>query len=253
MRCRLLLALLPVLALSTPAAADGAAGTVKAKKIWESDGAIREDYVRRVAQLIYRGDPGRASNLTVRFHGRRVTLSDPHGIRAGRNCRQLGPERARCRLRGPRPQYRPGADLALGGGDDVVRLRGRPFAGTTEVDLGLGDDRAAGSDGRDLIDDGGGRDRVQGGRGADYLFAGGRRNGADDLAGGPGRDTLGYWRRRAPVHVDLAGDADDGATGERDRVRPDLERIVGGTVADVLVGGPGDDDLDGGTDGVAVS
>ncbi|HZB77554.1 MAG TPA: hypothetical protein VE526_15085, partial [Solirubrobacteraceae bacterium] len=140
-------------------------------------------------------------------------------------------------------------DFFLGRGDDALRLRGAARGGMVTIAGGAGDDRVRGSAGGDALFPGPGDDRANGGPGADLLDADG---GADDLAGGGGFDKLGYERRTTGVHVDLEGDADDGSPGEGDRVRPDVESVVGGEGADELVGNDRRNVLDGGAEGIDV-
>ncbi|HEV2814729.1 MAG TPA: calcium-binding protein [Solirubrobacteraceae bacterium] len=94
------------------------------------------------------------------------------------------------------------------------------------------------------------RATLRGGSGNDTL-RGGQRN--DVLAGGTGRDTVTYSGRPGDVTVTLAGGADDGLAGEGDEVL-EVERAIGGSGFDVLIGteggntlygGPGDDRVDG--------
>jgi hypothetical protein len=88
-----------------------------------------------------------------------------------------------------------------------------------------------------------GDDDLRGGPGPDLLPAG---PGADRMSGGGGRDAALYSEARAPVSVAIDGVANDGETGERDDVGPDVERVVGGAGDDVLEGGAGPESLDGG-------
>src|SRR5207237_227207 len=93
---------------------------------------------------------------------------------------------------------------------------------------------------------------VVGGPGDDSLLGGAR---ADLFVGGDGIDTASYAGRIAGISVTLDDVANDGAPGEGDNVRHDIENVIGGGGADTLVangaanvlnGGPGDDSLDGG-------
>lgn len=93
---------------------------------------------------------------------------------------------------------------------------------------------------------------LRGGQGNDVLIGG---SGDDDLRGGPGSDSASYADHTRAVTVRLDGAANDGATGEHDRIASDVERAVGGTAADLLVGdatanalsgGPGPDSIRGG-------
>ena len=130
----------------------------------------------------------------------------------------------------------------------------------------------------DLMDGGPGNDQIAGGGGGD-VFVASPGDGADDYHGGPGRDTLEYFRFSTPVTVSLDNVANDGAVGERDQVRSNVENLFGGSAADTstsfgafsqldgrggndmllggsgpdtLSGGPGSDTLDAGSGGDVV-
>jgi Ca2+-binding RTX toxin-like protein len=94
--------------------------------------------------------------------------------------------------------------------------------------------------------------RIDGGKGDD-LMAGGR--GRNDFVGGPGTDGVTYHTRKENLTITLDGLANDGARGEADSVRNDVEVILGGNGHDrlagnsgknALLGGPGRDTLTGG-------
>ena len=54
-------------------------------------------------------------------------------------------------------------------------------------------------------------------------------------AGGPGTDSVDYGASTQPLTVTLGDDqANDGAGGEGDNVRPDIERVLGGLANDLL-------------------
>jgi RTX calcium-binding nonapeptide repeat (4 copies) len=111
----------------------------------------------------------------------------------------------------------------------------------------------AGGTGDDILTGGTGNDTLLGETGNDQLDGGA---GADILDGGPGVDTVSYKSRNAttPVKVTLDGVANDGAatgTGtapEGDNVT-NVERVVGGSGDDTLVGDAAANTLDGGPGG----
>jgi Ca2+-binding RTX toxin-like protein len=143
--------------------------------------------------------------------------------------------------------------VVMGNGDDTLRLDdiandGR--SGETKnirsdietVDGGLGGDTIFGNGagnvllgdaGNDLIDAGGGNDRLEGGAGA------------DDLIGGAGTDRATY-SNTAAQRITLDGVRDDGAAGELDNVRADVEDVSAGAGDDEVIGNGADNALDGG-------
>jgi len=156
-----------------------------------------------------------------------------------------------------------GADTAvLGSDEDTVRLDEIANDGRTGetknlrsdlevVDGGGGGDTMFGNAGPNTLRGGPGNDLVDGGGGDDVIEGG---PGADDLIGGDGADRVVY-PEAAAQRITLDGVRDDGAAGELDNVRADVENvdagpgndvIVGNDAANVLDGGAGDDRLEGG-------
>ena len=107
--------------------------------------------------------------------------------------------------------------------DNVENLRG-----------GTAPDRLVGSDGRNSLDGGDGDDTLDG------------AGGGDTLAGGAGVDTADYSSRQAAVDVSLNDDADDGESGEKDKIAEDVEGARGGAGADTLYGNDDPNRLNGG-------
>jgi Ca2+-binding RTX toxin-like protein len=128
-----------------------------------------------------------------------------------------------------------GSDLESlygGGGDDVVKGSPAP-------------ESLHGEAGEDIISGLGGDDSLYGGRDDDALFGDGDDDrfegsrfpdGADVMYGGSGLDHANYRLRMDTVIVDLGGVADDGAPGESDNVRADIEEVTGSRDSDVLTG-----------------
>ncbi len=244
----LLLAAVLALLLAAPARAGAPApgGAVTIRSALEGDFDIREDFRTTVRWLVYTAAPGHANRLRVRFHGRRTTLTDPAGIKARTGCEQRTRTRVVCTQRGAVSAEHHAAVLALGDGDDELRMRGVSRDGSTAVRPGAGDDVVRGSAGADTITGGAGDDRLAGRDGDDAIGAGAAPDGADRMHGGRGDDLVAYPARSGAVHADLAGDADDGEAGERDRIGRDVERLRGGAGADDLAGDDRDNRLDGG-------
>jgi Ca2+-binding RTX toxin-like protein len=133
---------------------------------------------------------------------------------------------------------------------DVEVLTGG--AGDDTISGGSGNDTLNGGPGDDTLSGGAGNDSLSGGVGDDRLDGG---DGSDTLVGDAGHDVADYSSRTAAVTISLNNSADDGASGERDNVKTDVEDVIGGSGQDkitgdsadnVLSGGAGNDTLDGG-------
>jgi Ca2+-binding RTX toxin-like protein len=97
---------------------------------------------------------------------------------------------------------------------------------------------------------------VYGGNGADTFNEGAAPTPSETIYGGADIDTVSYAQRAAVITVTVgAGTTDDGASGEADDIKSDVEIVTGGTNDDVLTaapgiaitlnGGPGNDTLTG--------
>jgi Ca2+-binding RTX toxin-like protein len=122
--------------------------------------------------------------------------------------------------------------MSGGGGDDV-------FFG------GGGADQLFGDGGADSLTGDDGDDQLVGASGNDVMLGGGD---SDDMAGGAGTDVVNYAGKlpSEPVTADLDGLADDGETGEGDRIDTSVENITGGDGGDTLSGDQFANVLDGG-------
>ena len=137
--------------------------------------------------------------------------------------------------------------------DDTVRLDGLandgpPGAKTNirpdveVIDGGAGSDNLFGNAAGNTLRGGSGNDLLDGGDGPDVLEGG---IGADDLAGGADQDRVVYSDTAAQT-ITLDGVRDDGAAGELDNVRPDIEDVAAGRGNDIVVGSDAANVLDGG-------
>ena len=116
-------------------------------------------------------------------------------------------------------------------GDVEVLLGGR---GNDRITGNFLNNTVAGGEGNDTLGGGGGGDDLlKGGSGDDALDGGA---GADVFAGGAGIDTADYSARTAGVAVSIDGRNDDGEPQEGDNVGTDVERVLGGSGGDILVG-----------------
>jgi Ca2+-binding RTX toxin-like protein len=130
-----------------------------------------------------------------------------------------------------------------------------------EVEQAIGGDAAddiTGTDGVNRLEGGPGADVLRGGSGPDTLY-GGRLSGAagsgddvldggaggDDLRGGDGKDTVSYAGQAGPVTIKQDEIANDGATGENDNVRNDVEVLAGTDGGDTVAAGSGDNEISG--------
>ena len=127
----------------------------------------------------------------------------------------------------------PGDDVICGlGGNDLLRGRG----GEDRLLGGKGQDRHLGGAGDDHLRGDGGNDVLRGGAGRDTLRGGA---GADLFAGGPGPDLGDYVNYGVAVNLSAGNGAGDGARGERDDIRGDVENLRGGSGDDSLLGTAG--------------
>jgi Ca2+-binding RTX toxin-like protein len=142
---------------------------------------------------------------------------------------------------------------SLSGGDGDDKVVGGD--GDDELRGGKGEDGLRGEAGDDRLDfaltgfqddETPGRDDLNGGTGDDLVNGGPARTQEPDvIIGGDGSDTADFSQRTRPLTIDLDGDADDGESGERDNVRPDVETVIGGSNADRLTGSTAANVLDG--------
>jgi serralysin len=120
-------------------------------------------------------------------------------------------------------------------GFDVERIDGSPSGDVLEghsLDLGF-----------EVFQGGAGNDRISGNGGQDRFIERGEATGADVISGGAGADdVLEYGfslftpRRDRGVRVTLDGVADDGAPGEGDNVKGDIEQFLLTQHADTFIG-----------------
>ena len=117
-----------------------------------------------------------------------------------------------------------------GNGDDVLTDAGGPGfliggRGNDRLFAGAGRDYMQGNAGNDLLDGGEGRDRLDGGADDDTLVGG---TGPDEFIGRSGTDVADYSARTdRPIRVTLDNVFNDGADGEGDNVRDDIEQVLG--------------------------
>jgi Ca2+-binding RTX toxin-like protein len=151
------------------------------------------------------------------------------------------------------------ADVICGlGGNDTIN----GLSGTDTIDGGTGNDILSGGENNDAIDGGTGNDTINGGNGNDSLtgdsgndsLLGGAGNdalqgetGADVFSGGTGTDTAKYSEKTTALTIDIDSNADDGASGEKDNIKTDVENIAGGSGNDTITGSPAANAITGGS------
>lgn len=119
-------------------------------------------------------------------------------------------------------------------GTDVENVNGG--GGNDTITGSDADNTLNGNGGNDTLNGLGGADQLNGGDGDDVLNGGA---GPDTLSGGNGTDRVSYEATTVPVRVTLDGRPGDGPAGENDNVGADVESVMGGSAADVLIGNAG--------------
>jgi Ca2+-binding RTX toxin-like protein len=200
-------------------------------------------------QIRYLAEPGERNLPVITRDGDSYLITDEVDLVPGAGCVAEAGGAVRCT---PTPNLSSFVRVRLGDRDDRVRIAGPAWS---VLYGGPGNDRLVGApDGPTTFDGGPGNDRMLGGHSWDGFLEGRAPNGADTMAslangvavnGSAVIDTVDYRLRRNAVHVTLDAVRDDGEVGERDLIGPNVHGVEGGYWADVLVGGPGDDYLDG--------
>ena len=102
--------------------------------------------------------------------------------------------------------------------------------GNDQLLAGQGSDELHADDGNDLWSAGDGDD--------DLYDSSTGATGADDISGGNGYDRIWYDQRTSALAISIDNLANDGAAGEGDNLRTDVEQLFGGREADTLVAAP---------------
>ncbi len=117
----------------------------------------------------------------------------------------------------------------------IENIRGSKFA-----DVLIGDSK------NNVITPGLGNDTVNGESGDDIIVASSTADGADNINGGAGVDTMTYAARHGNLHISLNKKANDGAKGEHDFIHKDVENVIGGSGNDTISGDSANNVLNGG-------
>jgi hypothetical protein len=123
-----------------------------------------------------------------------------------------------------------GPITGIGGGAGNDYLEAGPV--TASLFGADGDDILVGNADRNYLTGGAGDDQLLGGDGTDSLVG---DAGADVLSGGGGLDEVTYGGV-VPLRLSIGDGPNDGAAGEGDDIREDVEAIGGGQGDDVLIG-----------------
>src|SRR5258706_9495053 len=124
--------------------------------------------------------------------------------------------------------------VQAGAGDDHVQLDPEVMGSLIE-----------GEGGADTLIGGDGDDTLRGGDGQDVMDG---KGGADLIDGGNDFDTADYRFRSEDLNISLDDAPNDGANGgaEGDNVRSNVERVVGGSGNDLIVGSDADNSISAG-------
>jgi len=142
--------------------------------------------------------------------------------------------------------------VSLSDGDDTFSGAGNAATGGSAFPTAI---TVYGGAGNDTLRGGAGADTLDGGDGNDTFTTGTAADGADTMVGGAGTDTADYSTRTAALTITIDATANDGETGEADKVSTDIEVVKGGSGndtitgsanADTIYGGAGDDTITGG-------
>jgi Ca2+-binding RTX toxin-like protein len=196
--------------------------------------------------VVYIAEPGETNDVTM------TEASGPSGLQivdsgatitAGAGCTSIAPDTVTCSFD---DRY---VEVRLGDGNDTASLADTVLwnallmggAGNDEITAAGGEPsfaRLFGGPGNDVLRGGDGSDVIDGGAGADLMSGG--TSGSCGTAGvcTADTDTVTYWNRTNDVFVDADGVANDGEALEGDLVRPNFERVIGGSGDDTLAGHP---------------
>ena len=148
------------------------------------------------------------------------------------------------------------ADDTIDGGEFAWNDVLKGGAGSDSL-FGLsGDDTISGNAGVDYLDGGSGKDVLDGGAGNDILYGGAGNdrfvasasNGNDTLDGGDGVDAADYSALTSAINVDLTRPSQSGQVtkpGGGIDALVNVEKIIGSSAADIMVGDGGDNIFDG--------
>jgi Ca2+-binding RTX toxin-like protein len=188
---------------------------------------------------------GETNDVTVALAAGAYTITDAGAPLNAGPCTQLTANSASCTAGGI-------TALSLDARDRDDRIVVASVAVPVTLIGAEGDDVLTGGDGGDTLNGGAGADRLDGAAGNDTLngdsgddrMVGGTGN--DVLNGGTGTDTADFTARTASLTISIDGTANDGAPGETDNVKTDVENVEGGSGNDVLIGGTANNVLNGG-------
>jgi Ca2+-binding RTX toxin-like protein len=118
-----------------------------------------------------------------------------------------------------------------------ARFEGRAGNDTLVAGHSAGHAILDGGEGNDDLIGGHQPNRLLGGAGNDHMVG---NNAPDEFVGGTGFDTADYHAKTVPLRITLDNIANDGEVGtashpsERDNVRHDVERVIGGSAGDLI-------------------
>lgn len=204
-------------------------------------------------KVVYEAATGETNDITVVEAPQDVfTITDLNATIVSQviECAPISPHAIRCSLQSKLPHEevliytKDGADSVdldsqgafVDGGPGPDSLRAIRFA---VLWGGLGADQLIGGRDTQFLSGGAGADSLKGGADDDLLIAG---FGPDVIAGGSGYDMVSYEDHRdrnTPVRISLDGRANDGAVGEGDWIRADVEGAFGSLGPNTIAGNAG--------------
>jgi len=140
--------------------------------------------------------------------------------------------------------------ISTGPGNDKIAAQGGDVGDALTFKL-----KVWGGAGNDTLQGGNADDELYGGADDDRFTTADGKDGGDLYEGGEGSDVLTYENRKKSLTIAVDDQANDGEENESDDVRNSIETLIGGSAddsislganANFIVGGPGNDTLNGG-------
>lgn len=193
------------------------------------------------SQLTYTASPTEQNQVVITETSTHYVVAEQPGvtISVGAGCTSIAANHAQC-LKGSINRISISVLDGTNSADTSALALPTTFSGGSGNDTftgGSGSDTFSAGGGVNTLNGGGGNetfnsatgsDNMNGGAGDDVFLQGSSADGADVMTGGSGNDTADYSSRSAVLTIDIDDDNDDGAAGELDNVKEDIETVKGG-------------------------